>query len=267
MVTGKALRLARITKRGRMLCVPIDHAVTNGPIPGLEKPWRTVEAVGRGGASAVLAHKGVFKSLPEAPNMGLILHLNANTALGPAPNRKVLVASVEEAIRLGVDAVSVHINIGSDEEAEMLQHLGAVADECDKWGLPLIAMMYPRGPRIKAADTQTVAHVARVGAELGADIVKTILPDDPEGFKLVVDRCPVPVVLAGGVKVDDDLKVLEMAQTALDAGAIGITFGRNIFAHREPEKITRALALVVYEGLDASSAFEQVFGVVQKSRS
>lgn len=267
MVTGKALRLARITRQGKMLCVPIDHGVTNGPIPGLESPLRTIQAVSRGGASSVLAHKGVFKSLPEAPSTGLILHLNANTALGPAPNRKVLVTSVEEAIRLGVDAVSIHINVGSDEEPEMLQNLGAVADECDKWGIPLIAMMYPRGPRIKSADTQTVAHVARAGAELGADIVKTVLPDDPEGFRVVVEKCPVPVVLAGGVKVDDDLKVLEMAQNAVSAGAMGITFGRNIFAHRDPERITRALALVVYQGLDAASAFEQVFGVVQKSRS
>lgn len=267
MVSGKTLRLSRITRHGRMLCVPMDHGVTSGPITGLEKPWRTIQAVARGGASAILAHKGVVKSLPEPPSVGVIVHLNANTSLGPAPNRKVVVSRVEEAIRLGADAVSVHVNVGADEEPEMLRDLGLVADECDSWGIPLIAMMYPRGPRIKGADAQTVAHVARVGAELGADIVKTVLPENPDGFRLVVETCPVPVVLAGGVKVDDDLKVLEMAQVAIDSGALGITFGRNVFAHRDPERITRALAMVVYEGFDAQSAYERVFGeVVQKSR-
>jgi predicted phospho-2-dehydro-3-deoxyheptonate aldolase len=265
MVGGKTVRISRVTRQGKMLCVPIDHGVTNGPIVGLEKPWTTIAAAARGGASAVLAHKGVFKSLPEPVGVGLILHLNANTALGPTPNRKVQVTTVEEAVRLGVDAVSVHINIGSDEEAEMLQNLGLTADECDKWGLPLIAMMYPRGPRIKSADTDTVAHVARVGAELGADIVKTVLPDDPDGFRKVVDKCPVPVVLAGGAKVDDDLKVLEMAKKAMEAGAMGITFGRNIFSHRDPERITRALAMVVYEDAKPEAALRAAFsGVIQK---
>lgn len=266
MVAGKALRLSRITRQGKMLCMPIDHGVTNGPVAGLEKPWKTIQAASRGGASAIIAHKGIVKSLPQPPELGVIVHLNASTSLGPAPNRKIVVTRVEEALRLGADAVSIHVNIGSDEEAEMLRDLGEAADICDQWGLPLIAMMYPRGPRIKGLDAQTVAHVARIGAELGADIVKTVLPDNPEDFRLVVDRCPAPVVLAGGVKVDDDLKVLEMAQLAMESGAMGITFGRNIFAHSSPEKITRALSLVVYEGLDAESALRRVFGeVVQRS--
>ncbi|PSN83111.1 fructose-bisphosphate aldolase [Candidatus Marsarchaeota G2 archaeon ECH_B_SAG-F08] len=254
MTNGKSVRIARITRQGKMLCVPMDHGVTNGPISGLENPWLTISKVSKGGATAVLAHKGVFRNSPEPISIGTIMHVNANTTLGPAPNLKVLVASVKEAIRLGVDAVSIHINIGSDEEPSMLHDLGVLADECDEWGLPLIAMMYPRGPRIKSVDVETVAHVARVGAELGADIVKTVYPGSVEGFREVIKRCGVPVVLAGGPKMDSDLELLKLAESAMKAGAMGITFGRNIFGHKDPEKITRALSKVVFEGKSAEEA-------------
>jgi len=258
MVSGKKNRLARITRNGKMLCVPIDHGVTNGPIQGLEQPWRTISAIRKGGASAVLAHKGVFKSLPEPAMIGTIMHLNASTSLGLAPNRKVAVSSVREAIRLGVDAVSIHINIGADEEPEMLEDLGFVADECDEWEIPFIAMMYPRGPRIKDLNVETVSHAARIGAELGADIVKTVYTQNPEDFRQVVERCTVPVVLAGGAKLGSDLEVLRLAQSAIRAGAMGITFGRNIFSHVNPEGITRALAQVVFEDASPESAVKLV---------
>jgi fructose-bisphosphate aldolase/2-amino-3,7-dideoxy-D-threo-hept-6-ulosonate synthase len=244
MVSGKKNRLARITRNGKMLCVPIDHGVTNGPIQGLEQPWRTISAIRKGGASAVLAHKGVFKSLPEPAMIGTIMHLNAST--------------VREAIRLGVDAVSIHINIGADEEPEMLEDLGFVADECDEWEIPFIAMMYPRGPRIKDLNVETVSHAARIGAELGADIVKTVYTQNPEDFRQVVERCTVPVVLAGGAKLGSDLEVLRLAQSAIRAGAMGITFGRNIFSHVNPEGITRALAQVVFEDASPESAVKLV---------
>jgi fructose-bisphosphate aldolase/2-amino-3,7-dideoxy-D-threo-hept-6-ulosonate synthase len=231
-----------------MLCIPMDHSITNGPIKGLEEPEQMVRMVARGGSTAVLAHKGVLRALERPPRIGMILHLSASTVFGPTPNRKVLVSSVHEGIRLGADAVSVHINIGSKEEPEMLVQLGTVADECDSSQVPLIAMMYPRGKGIKnpeAADT--VAHVARIGAEAGADIVKTIYTGDTRSFAQVVRKCPVPVVLAGGSKVDSDHSLLEMADSAMQAGAMGVTFGRNVFQHEDPTAIVAALRRVVIE--------------------
>ncbi len=241
-----------------MLCIPMDHGVTNGPISGLENPQQTISAIARGGASAFLVHKGILKALTQVPSIGAIVHLNASTVLGPSKDGKVLVTAVAEAVRLGADAVSIHINVGSDEEPVMLRDLGAVADECEEWGVPLLAMMYPRGPRIKEADAVTVSHVARVGAELGADVVKTVMTAKPEDFAAVVESCPVPVVVAGGAPAGNDLAVLRLAETAIKAGAMGITFGRNVFGHAQPEKITRALSQVVFKGLSPETAAKEL---------
>ncbi len=231
-----------------MLCIPMDHSITNGPIRGLEEPEVMVRAVARGGATAFLAHRGVLKALKAPPRVGMILHLSASTSFGPSPNRKVLVSSVDEGVRLGADAISVHVNIGNSDEPEMLVQLGTVADECDALQLPLIAMMYPRGEAVKdPSDTETVAHVARIGAEGGADIVKTVYTGSTDSFREVVRRCPVPVVLAGGSRVDSDRSLLEMADSAMSAGAMGVTFGRNIFQHQNPVAIVRALRKVVIE--------------------
>ncbi len=256
---SKRLRIARLTRKGRMLCIPMDHGISIGPVKGLDTIYNTIQQVAEGGASAILVHKGILKGLPAHPGTGIIMHLSASTDIGPSPNRKMIVAGVEEAIRLGADAVSVHINIGCKDEPEMLQDLGLVADECDSWGMPLIAMMYPRGENIKNPyDPDVVAHVARVGAEAGADIVKTVYTGSPETFSKVVRGCPVPVVIAGGPKVNSDREVLLMAKGALDAGAMGVTFGRNVFQHTNPRGITKALSKLVFDGVDVDEALKAV---------
>jgi fructose-bisphosphate aldolase / 2-amino-3,7-dideoxy-D-threo-hept-6-ulosonate synthase len=255
MVFGKDVRLARITHGGKMLCVPMDHSLTSGPVRGLEDPEQTISRVAAGGATAFLVHRGIIKALKQPPPIGMIMHLSASTSLGPTPNRKVLVSSVEEGERLGADAISIHVNIGGKEEPEMLQQLGSVADACDDLQLPFIAMMYPRGENVKDPyDPATVAHVARIGAEGGADLVKTVYTGSSETFRQVVRGCPVPVVLAGGSRVESDLELLKMAQRAMDAGAMGVTFGRNVFEHRSPELIVRALRRVVIDGAPAEEA-------------
>jgi predicted phospho-2-dehydro-3-deoxyheptonate aldolase len=239
-----------------MLCIPMDHSLTLGPIRGLEEPEEMIARVARGGATCFLVHKGIIKSLRRIPRIGFILHLSASTTLGPTPNRKVLVASVEEGIRLGADAISVHANIGSNEEPEMLSQMGMVADQCDSYQLPFIGMMYPRGESIKdPADPELVAHVARIGAEAGADIVKTVYTGSSETFSEVVRKCPAPVVLAGGAKVDSDSELLQMADAVMRAGAMGVTFGRNVFQHRDPTSIVKALSRVVLqrESVDEAS--------------
>ncbi|MDV3244069.1 MAG: 2-amino-3,7-dideoxy-D-threo-hept-6-ulosonate synthase [Nitrososphaerales archaeon] len=249
MVSGKQVRLTRITSRGKMLCIPMDHSLTMGPVKGLERPEFTISQVARGGATAFLAHKGVIKSLRKPAKIGMILHLSASTSIGPAPNRKVLIASVEEGVRLGADAISIHVNIGCKEEPEMLQQLGSVADECDNLQMPFIAMMYPRGEGIKdPPEPDVVAHVARIGAEGGADIVKTVYTGSTETFREVVAKCPVPVVLAGGPKVGSDAELLRIASSVIEAGAMGVTFGRNVFQHSDPQAIVTALRRVVVQG-------------------
>ena len=257
MVFGKQVRLSRITKNGKMLCIPMDHSLTVGPIAGLEDPEQTIIQVAKGGATSFLVQKGIIRSLKKPVPIGMIIQLSASTSLGMAPNRKVLIGSVEESIRLGVDAISIHVNIGSKEEPEMLQQLGMVADSCDEYQMPFVAMMYPRGENIKdPSDPEVVAHAARIGAEAGADIVKAVYTGSPESFGEVVRKCPVPVVLAGGSKIDSDLELLRMTSGVMKVGAMGVTYGRNVFQHKNPGLIVRALRRVVIDKATPEEAME-----------
>lgn len=262
MVSGKQVRISRITFNGRMLCIPMDHGITVGPIRGIDDIHGTIRKVEKGGATAVLVHKGIFKSLQSPLKIGVIIHFSASTNLSTNPNLKVRVGTVEEAIRLGADAISLHINVGNKDEQEMLVKLGMMADECDEWGMPLIAMMYPRGENIKNPnDPEIIAHVARIAAELGADIVKVPMPSsNPDEIRNIVKRCPIPVVAAGGPKLDDDKQVLELAAAVVKAGGFGITFGRNVFQHENPELMTRALRRIVIDGEPVREALRILAG-------
>ncbi|MCX8187709.1 MAG: 2-amino-3,7-dideoxy-D-threo-hept-6-ulosonate synthase [Nitrososphaeria archaeon] len=262
MVWGKDVRLSRVLYRGRMLCVPMDHGVSSGPMKGIDRIHDTIRKVDEGGVTAIIVHKGIIKSLPKPIKAGLIMHASGSTSLSTSPNWKVLVGTVEEAIRLGADAVSLHINIGNKDEQSMLSKLGMVADECDEWGMPLIAMMYPRGENVKNPnDPEVIAHVARVGAELGADVVKVPMPSsNPDEIRLITGSCPVPVVAAGGPKMDDDVKVLELAHAVIEAGGAGVTFGRNIFQHERPDVMVRALRAIIIDGRSIEEALEILRG-------
>ena len=178
MNLGKQVRLQRIFNRetGRAIIVPMDHGVSVGPIEGIENIHKTVSDMADGGADAVLMHKGLcrccFRASGEGKDVGLIIHLSASTSLSSYSNKKRLVCTVEEAIRRGADGVSVHVNLGDDNESDMLADLGEVARVAEEWSMPLLAMLYARGPRItNEFDPAVVAHCARVGGELGADIV------------------------------------------------------------------------------------------------
>ena len=151
---GKFIRLERIINRGtlRTVIVPMDHGLTLGPIPGIEDMRDMVNAVAEGGANAVLGHLGLplHGHRRHGKDIGLILHLSGSTLWSPDPNAKVLVNTVENALKFGADAVSVHINIGAANEAEMLKDFGQVAVSCIEWGLPLLAMMYTRGKKFSS---------------------------------------------------------------------------------------------------------------------
>lgn len=250
---GKRIRMERIMNRdsGKTVIIPLDHGVTLGPVPGLIHMRQTINAVASGGANAIVIHKGLVEAghRRSGKDVGLMIHLSAITSLAPDPNCKILVCSVEEAIKLGADAVSIHVNLGAEEEKSMLKDFGRVAREAAEWGMPLLAMMYTRGPKVKNGfDVKGVKHAARVGAELGADIVKVNYTGSAETFREVVEGCFVPVVIAGGEKMETDGDILEMVQGSLIAGGAGVSIGRNAFQHRDPERIVRAISQMVHQG-------------------
>ena len=256
---GKEIRLERIIDRNsrRTLIIPMDHGVTVGPIAGLEDMRTTVGKVVAGGANAILMHKGIVRAghRGAGKDVGLIIHLSAGTSISPDPNAKELVCTVEEAITLGADAVSVHINLGAETDKEMLQQLGYVSGECLHWQIPLVAMMYTRGAKIKDEfDVKNVKHAARVGAELGADIVKVPYTGSIKSFTEVVQGCPVPVVIAGGPKMGSDKDIFKMVEGALQAGAAGLSIGRNAFQHEKPDKMVQALSRMVHNSASVKEA-------------
>ncbi len=262
---GKKIRLERIIDRNshRTVIIPMDHGVTVGPIEGLADMRTAISNVVAGGANAILMHKGVVRAGHRGAgrDVGLIIHLSAGTSISPDPNAKELVCTVEEAIKLGADAVSVHINLGAETDKEMLRQLGQVSERCMVWQMPLVAMMYTRGLKIKDEyDVNNVKHTARVGAELGADIVKVVYTGSVESFAEVVQGCPVPVVIAGGAKMDSDEDIFKMVAGALEAGAAGVSIGRNTFQHKDPAKMVESLSKMVHNNAGIEEAVKTLQG-------
>ncbi len=258
MLIGKRIRMERIMNRTtqRTVIIPMDHGVTVGPITGLINMAKTIDKVAHGGANAVVIHNGLVGQGHRryGRDIGLIVHLSGSTSVSEDPNAKVLVCSVEKAIRLGADAVSIHVNLGAKTEGQMLSDFGTVAQDATSWGMPLLAMVYPRGKKVKGEkDVEMVKLAARVGAELGADIVKVPYTGSAKTFHQVVKGCPVPVVIAGGSKLSDD-ETLEMIEGAVKAGAAGLSMGRNAFQHKHPERLVAAACAIVHEGATAKQA-------------
>lgn len=251
-IVGKRIRMERIINRntGKTVIVPMDHGISVGPIKGLMDMKEAIQNVAEGGATAIVEHKGLVGEghRGKGRDIGLIIHLSASTSLSPTPHAKTLVCSVEEAIKLGADAVSIHINLGDNQEKEMLNDFGRISYEARTWGIPLLAMVYPRGEKIKDEyDVEVVKHAARVGSEMGADIVKVSYTGSKETFKEVVAGCTIPVVIAGGEKMDSDRDILEMVKGSIDAGGSGVSIGRNVFQHKNPKRMVQAICAIVNE--------------------
>ncbi|MFX1364424.1 MAG: 2-amino-3,7-dideoxy-D-threo-hept-6-ulosonate synthase [Promethearchaeota archaeon] len=260
---GKKIRLERIINREtkRTIIIPMDHGLTVGPIKGIEKDLgEIVNKVALGGANAVLGHVGIplYAHRGYGPDIGLILHLSGSTSLSPDSNYKVLVNSVLEAVKFGADGVSIHINIGTKSDPEMLEILGSVSRECRDLGMPLIAMMYPRGENIENEyDVEVVKIAARIAAELGADIVKTNWTGDPDSFKEVVDGCMAPVIIAGGEKTDIN-GILEITKQSIDVGGAGVAYGRNVFQADDPTKFVKALYMIVHKNYEVNEVIKEL---------
>ncbi|MEZ3142383.1 2-amino-3,7-dideoxy-D-threo-hept-6-ulosonate synthase [Halobaculum sp. MBLA0143] len=255
---GHAARLDRISTDDRFLIVPMDHGITLGAVDGLKHIGDTIDAVTRGGADAVLTQKGIAPRVhPNANDAGYVVHLNASTAVGPDANDKRPTGSVEGAIRAGADAVSMHINVGSDYEREQMAFLAELTETAADYGVPTLAMAYARGANLEGDDpehdAEYLGHAVRLAEEVGADVVKTGYSGDPDSFRHVCESTALPVVIAGG-EPDGDRETLVAVRGAMDAGAAGVSMGRSIFQHDDPEAITRAVSAVVHDDADAEDA-------------
>ena len=248
---GKSIRLERLfdRKSKRTIIIPMDHGLTVGIIKGLENLSEMVDKVALGGANAVIMHTGMVRAGHKQyeKDIGLIIHLSGATSLAPNSNKKVMVCSVERALKMGADGVSIHINIGADEEPEMLQDAQRIIESSREWGVPLLAMLYPRGKKINDENAPDVVNIAvRAGAELGADIIKINFTGDIDSFKYIVKNVDIPVIIAGGPKTGTIPDLLQLVHDSIQAGGAGVAFGRNVFQAKDPTKIVSALSKIVH---------------------
>ena len=268
--SGKQRRLNKLFTNGKTLVVPVDDSLIFGPKEGLFYLDKTLQEILSTQPNAILGFKRDLEFVNEhSINTSFIYNLTASTVLN-AHTKKVVIASVSDALSAGVDCVAAHINFSSKYENEMLHNFAMIANECDKMGLPLLAIAYPRKENVDGTDynyedlkekdheafAEIVAHCARVACELGADIVKTYYTGDAESFKKVIKAaCGKPVIIAGGPKVSVE-KSLRNAHNAILAGGAGISFGRNVFNADNITAYINALKSVIFDESTAQKAFE-----------
>ena len=259
MCPGKTRRLSRIFRRdGATVIVAMDHAHFFGNMPGFEDPRELITQVVAGGADAIMTTFGLARHCAkELARVSLILRVDGGVSrLGSRAWRGSLVFDAETALRLGADGVVVMGFPGSENEDANLGYLAELSDQCEQWGLPVMAEMLPRGFEggDDARTPQSIGMAMRIGAELGADVIKTQYPDDAEGFRDAVAGSYVPVVVLGGAKMDDDAAVLRTIRAAMDAGGSGVAMGRNIWGHRNPRQMTEAVSAIVHDNASVDQA-------------
>jgi DhnA family fructose-bisphosphate aldolase class Ia len=240
----------------------MDHGMFDGPVKGIEKPDDTLTKIIDGGADAVLTTFGIatkFHNLLRG-RVGLILRLDCGeSTIWKDPNNVKewnRPFSVEDAIRLGADGVVIMGFLGIPCESQTLVNLARSSTECHEWGVPLLAEMLPfkSANILNPYDAHAIAVASRIGAEYGADFIKTNYSGDPQSFRAVTETCPVPVLVAGGEKMKTIRDVIEMTRGIMDGGGKGIVFGRNVWQHEDPEAMVRALTKIIHENYSVEDA-------------
>lgn len=256
--------LQKILPNGRGVWIPIDHGVSDYPVEGLVEIESTIKSLISAGVDAIIAHKGIvshFNHLCENSNTSMIIHLSASTRHGGKnSSNKVLVGSVDEVKPRGAIGVSCQVNIGSDNEPEMIERMGEISRQAFHEGIPMFGMIYARGPNLQIIDgdsTNGYAHAARLAFELGCDAAKTVWTGSKESFSEVTKSAPIPLLVAGGPATGDSKEILTMVRDALDSGASGICMGRQVFGHPKIESIARALVLLVHHDYSVANALKE----------
>lgn len=247
---GKIIRLGDLFKEDKkILIVAIDHGAFVGPLPGIEKIQETIKKVIAGGADAVMINFGAAKTscLEIAGRAKLILTIPFNSGY------------VKEAVKIGADAIkTTYFGPVPLEEKRVIQ-FSEIAQESEDWGIPYLSEVVPVDESGKVIyDVQKVKEAARIGAELGGDFIKTAYTGSPESFKQVVETCPVPIVIMGGPKAETDVEVLKWVRGTVDAGGAGVAIGRNIWQHKDPAAMTRAIARILHENAAVEEAAKEL---------
>ena len=244
---------------GKALFLPIDHGYFQGPTHKLEKPGETIKPLVQY-ADAIMLTRGVLRNCinPAIPKPVILRVSGAATVVGEDLANENIVTSVREIIRLNAMAASMSVFVGSKYEHQSLSNLAKLVDGCEDYGIPVMAVTAV-GKELEKRTARYLALCCRVAAEIGARVVKTYYCK--ENFEKVVNGCPVPVVIAGGPKVDTQREVFDFVYDGIQKGAIGVNLGRNIWQTEHPVAAIRAIRAIIHDGYtpqEAENLFEQV---------
>lgn len=246
---GKTIRQGRIFGRdNRTVIVALDHGVTGvNTLGGLTNPAALIHEVAPY-VDSLLVTPGILRAYAGSfDRTGIIMRLDGGpTSATGKFDRICPMISVEDAVRLGADGVAAMGLIGTKNEDESLRELARLAADCDRLGVPLLAEMLPRGLTAEKVDTDEIAVAARVGAEIGADIIKVAYQGTPGEFRQVTQECYRPVVVLGGAKKEGGDFAASIVE-AMHAGASGVAIGRNVWRHPRPGEVAKQLHGIVHE--------------------
>jgi len=234
---------------GKTLIVAMDHGI-GGPRIGIESPRETIQKIVDGGPDSIIVNLGILrefsKELKQLPSVMWNVPLDEPSW-------------IEEAIKLGVDGVKIGCFQPLSNRAEFMK-MRIMGVECEKWGMPMCAEPIPVDPKNRkpVTDLETNKIAARLGAEAGGDFLKLVYTGSQETFKEVVDTCVVPATIMGGVKMETERDVLEVVKGMIDAGGCGVAFGRNIWQHKDPAAMIRAISKIIHGGASVEKALQEL---------
>ena len=252
MTLGKDVRLHRLFNEdsGNILVIAMDHAIGWGVLPGIDDIHKTMAKIVAARPDAITMLKGTAESVFR-PYAGVVPFILKATTFSPyQPAYDTAVATVDEAVRLGADAIAIGATVCGEHQPQLLAQLGQYSRQAQAAGLPTVTHIYPKGDRIPKEDQykeQYVKYAARVGAELGIDIVKTFYTGDRESYARVVQATPAKIVISGGPKLPSLRDVFQMTYDGMQAGAKGVTYGRNVWQADDPARIVAALKHIIHD--------------------
>jgi putative autoinducer-2 (AI-2) aldolase len=254
---GMQHRLANIIPpdTGRAVMLAVDHGYFLGPTSGLEEPGKTVAPLLPYADSLMLTRGVLRQCVDPASRIPVVLRMSGGTSVLSELSNEDITVSIEDAVRLNVSALALSIFVGSENERRTLANLAKLVDVGEQYGIPVLAVTAVG--KDMQRDARYLGLCCRIAAELGARIVKTYYC---EGFEEVVGGCPVPVVIAGGKKIEER-DALQLAHDAVSRGAVGVDMGRNIFQSSNPVGMIRAVRQVVHENKTPDEAFHFLTGL------
>ena len=251
---GMKNRISKIInpKDGHTVMLAVDHGYFMGPTTGLENIKIMTDPLIKYADTLMLTRGALRNYIDPETKIPIVLRVSGGTSILNENNllHEGIIVDIEDAIRLNVSGVAFSILVGQSFERDTILGMTKYIDECERYGIPVLAVTAVGKGLGK--DAKYLSLASRMAAELGAHIVKTYYCKD---FEKVVETCPVPIVIAGGKKIPEQ-EALQMAYDALQAGAIGVDMGRNVFQSSDPVGMIKAVNAIVHNKYEPKEAFD-----------